>query len=84
MVTLPTELPPGRYVAALMRRIGGAECIASTPADYVERAVALGTDPALRAEVGARIQREAPLAFENRGAVAQLERFLSDAFATDS
>lgn len=79
MVTLPTELPRGRYVAALLRRVGAQECIARTPEEYVERAVALGCDPALRAELGTRIRAHAPLVFETRAAVDQLERFFAEA-----
>jgi uncharacterized protein (TIGR03032 family) len=81
MVTLPTELPRGRYVAALLRRVGAEECIARTPEDYVERAVALGGDAALRDAVGARIRAQAPAVFETRAAVEQLERYFADALA---
>jgi uncharacterized protein (TIGR03032 family) len=81
MVTLPTELPRGRYAAALLRLVGAEECIASTREEYVERAVALGTDRALRAAVGEQIRTHASLVFESTGAVAQLESFLSNALA---
>ena len=68
-------------MAALLRRVGVEECIARTHEDYVERAVALGSDAGLRAELGARIRAQAPLVFENRPAVEQLERFFADALA---
>lgn len=72
MVTLPTDLPRGRYTSALMRLVGAEECIASTREEYVERALTLGTDRALRYAVGARMREHGPVVFGNQGAVDQL------------
>jgi hypothetical protein len=41
--------------------------------------VALGTDPALRAEVSARIRAHSTRLFETPAAVEQLERFFAQA-----
>ncbi len=79
IVTLPTELPRGRYVGALLRRVGVNDGIARTPEDYVDRAVALGTDPTHRAEVSARIREHASRVFEALGTVEQLQRFFVEA-----
>jgi protein O-GlcNAc transferase len=81
LVTLPGALPRGRYAAALLRLVDVPEAVAETPADYVDRAVALGTDPALRAAVSARIRANAARVFETRAAVEQLERFFEETLA---
>ena len=79
VVTLPGELPRSRYTAALCHQVGADECVADTPARYVERAAALGTDPGARAALAARIRDGARRIFECEGAVSQLERFFADA-----
>jgi len=79
VVTLPGALPRGRYAAALTRAVGAPEGIVATPAEYVERALALATDPGLRARVSARIRDGANALFERRAAVEQLEGFFAEA-----
>jgi uncharacterized protein (TIGR03032 family) len=79
IVTLPWSLPRGRYAAALCERIGVEECIASTIDDYVERAVALGTDAGRRASLSSRIRARAAELFDDPAAVTQLESFFVDA-----
>jgi predicted O-linked N-acetylglucosamine transferase (SPINDLY family) len=79
VVTLPGELPRSRYTAALCHQVGADACVAATPAEYVERAVALGTDPGARAPLSARIRAGAGRIFESQGAVAQLEAFFERA-----
>jgi protein O-GlcNAc transferase len=79
VVTLPGELPRSCYTAALCHEVGADECVAATPEEYVERAVALGTDPGARAALSARIRDGAKRIFESRGAVAQLEDFFERA-----
>jgi uncharacterized protein (TIGR03032 family) len=79
VVTLPGRFPRGRYAAALCGAVGATEGVADTPATYVERALALGTDPALRARVSARIRGGAAALFEHPGAAPQLERFFEEA-----
>jgi predicted O-linked N-acetylglucosamine transferase (SPINDLY family) len=79
VVTLPGEMPRSRYTAALCRLAGVEECVAATPAEYVARAVALGTDPSARAAISARIRDGARRIFESSGAVAQLESWFAEA-----
>ena len=79
VVTLPGPLPRGRYAAALCRAAGVEDGIVATTAEYVERAVELGTDAGRRAAVAARIRDGAAPLFERRAAVEQLERFFEDA-----
>ncbi len=79
VVTLPGDLPRGRYAAALCRAAGVEDGIAATAAEYVERAVELANDASRRAKVVARIRDGAPPLFERRAAVEQLERFFEAA-----
>ena len=47
LVTLPGPYNAGRYALACYRRMGMMDLVASTPAEYVEIAVRLGTGPRL-------------------------------------
>lgn len=47
LLTRPGETFAGRVGASLLTTLGLPELIAATPEDYVERAVAIGNDPAL-------------------------------------
>jgi protein O-GlcNAc transferase len=55
IVTLPGEFNVSRYTAALYWKMGIADCIASSPDDYVCLAVRLGTDPDYRHEIRRQI-----------------------------
>ena len=44
MVTLPTELMPGRVALGFYRKMGFEELVASSAEDYVRKAVRLATD----------------------------------------
>jgi uncharacterized protein (TIGR03032 family) len=78
VVTMPGAFPRSRYAAALCRAAGFPEGVVATPAEYVERALALATDPG-RAARAARIRDGARPLFERRAAVDQLERFFEEA-----
>lgn len=79
IVTLVTPFMRGRLTHALYRKMGVLDCVAATPAGYIDRAVALGTDPAYRETVAARIRAASPLLFEDFGAVRELEEFFQRA-----
>jgi protein O-GlcNAc transferase len=78
VVTLPGPFPRSRYAAALCQAIGVGEGLVESREAYVERAIALGSDPGLRERVAARIRGGAAALFERHAAVAQLERFFSE------
>lgn len=59
VVTWPGHFAPGRVSAAYYRRIGVLDCIAESPAHYVEIAVRLGTDAAWRSDIERRIRERA-------------------------
>ena len=79
IVTWPTAFPRGRYTAALYEAMGLGTAVAESPADYVARAVALGTDRAARARLAAAIAAQSGALFENGAAVTQFEDWLSQA-----
>ncbi len=80
VVTLPGELPRSRFARALAERAGVADaCVASSPADYAGRAVALACDDALRREVSARIHAAGDRVFAQPSAAAQLGDYLERA-----
>jgi predicted O-linked N-acetylglucosamine transferase (SPINDLY family) len=57
----------------MYRRMGIADCIAGSPEEYVQIAVRLGTDPAWREEICARIRESRGVLFENHAFVRELE-----------
>lgn len=79
VVTLPGEAPRSRYAGAMYAAIGLDAGVATSPQDYVARALALGGDPAHRERIATRLRTDASILFENRAAVTQLEAFFADA-----
>ncbi len=78
IVTLPFDFARGRYTLACYKKMGMDDCVASTSQEYVEMAVALGTDPALRSRVEAKIRETSGAIFEDAGAVNEHVRIFSE------
>jgi protein O-GlcNAc transferase len=76
VVTMPTHLPRGRYTQALYRVMGVEDCIAESPARYVEIALLLGMERAERERVASEIRAAAPALFEDQRAVTQFEEWI--------
>lgn len=55
------------------------DCVVSSPAEYVERAVQLGTDADYRAAIRAKILAANGVLYENKTGVLELELFLQKA-----
>ncbi|WP_036292965.1 tetratricopeptide repeat protein [Methylosinus sp. PW1] len=79
IVSLPGAFMRGRHTAAILRRIGCEETIASSLDHYVEIAVRLGRDRAFRAGLAARVAAEKRRAFEDMDYIRALEDFLEAA-----
>ncbi|HWG43727.1 MAG TPA: tetratricopeptide repeat protein [Gemmataceae bacterium] len=75
IVTLPGRFMRGRVTYACYQRMGVLDCVAADAEDYVRIAVRLGSDPAWRADVRARILAAKDVLFENRGLIDELEQF---------
>lgn len=79
LVTLPSPLMRGRITSALYRKMGMQDCVANSGQEYVDLAVALGTNPSLREAVRAKILATNSLLFEDLSAVRELEAFFERA-----
>ncbi|MBV9125417.1 MAG: tetratricopeptide repeat protein, partial [Planctomycetes bacterium] len=79
VVTLAGQFLRSRITYACYRQMGLDECIARDAEDYVRIAVRLGTDPAWRQQVRARIEGARHVLFENPATVRELEGFLIEA-----
>ena len=89
IVTMPSNFLRGRLTYAMYRQMGLNDCVASTPDQYINAALRLGTDKSYRDEVSRRIRAAGDAIFENPAGVRDLENFLMEAvsehraFSTD-
>jgi protein O-GlcNAc transferase len=79
VVTLPGGLMRGRQSQAMLRMLGLEELIASGPADYVDKAIALGGDASRRKALSERIAARRGELFERDDALRALEAFFERA-----
>lgn len=79
IVTLPGATMRGRVTYACYRKMGVMDCVARDREDYVQKAVRLGTDPAYRAAVRAKIFSAKDVLYDNPAGVRALEQFFSAA-----
>lgn len=80
-VTLPTDVPYGRWLAAMYEWIGVTDLIAQDEADYVRLAVRLAKEPEWRRDIARRLAARCGMLVEDRLAMRELERFLDAAVA---
>ncbi|MBN1910351.1 MAG: tetratricopeptide repeat protein [Pirellulales bacterium] len=73
IVTRPGRFRRGRYTAACYRKMGLEHHIARDTADYIDRAVRLGTDPDARHTAQATLRRASPALFQDESAVRAYE-----------
>lgn len=76
VVTLPGRWIRGRGTLAHYRHMGIDDCVAATPAEYVDIAVRLGTDPAWRADIARRIRERSDAVLEDDVCVRAFADFL--------
>lgn len=79
VVTLPTSLARGRVCGAIYRHMGVTDCIAETPADYIDLAIRLATEPSFRKKIVEKILKNNHRLFENEKAIDEWERFFLEA-----
>jgi predicted O-linked N-acetylglucosamine transferase (SPINDLY family) len=82
LITLPGELFRSRMTAGMYWQAGVTDCIARSPEDYVELAVAFAADPVARAAYRARILAARPKLFETSDAVDVLGDWIASAAST--
>jgi predicted O-linked N-acetylglucosamine transferase (SPINDLY family) len=73
VVTWPGRYLRGRITQALYRKMGLADCIAGSLADYIALATRIGRDAEYRRALAASIQAAAGVLFEDMGEVKSLE-----------
>lgn len=78
VVTWPGAFMRGRHTLGFYTLMGLDDCVASDPADYVDRAVRLGTDPLLRAQVRRRILERSGVLFDDEASIRAIERFFQE------
>jgi protein O-GlcNAc transferase len=78
-VTLPGRLQRARHTQAMYRRMGIEGCVAANEAEYIDIAVALGTEADRRRALRALILQRNHLLFEDRRVVTELEGFFERA-----
>lgn len=81
VVTLPSDQQRGRHTQAMYRKMGITDTIARDAADYIDIAVRVAKDAALRAELQQRITANNHVLFEDERVVREFERFYSTAVA---
>jgi predicted O-linked N-acetylglucosamine transferase (SPINDLY family) len=84
LVSLPGEFNRGRVAQALFQKMGILDCLATTPNDYVDRAVRLANDRGLRESLRGRILERCGVLFSNPTPAAELEEFFVDAVRRSS
>jgi predicted O-linked N-acetylglucosamine transferase (SPINDLY family) len=78
VVTWPGAFMRGRHTLGFYTLMGLDDCVASDPADYVDRAVRLGTDSRLRAQVRQRILERSAILFDDETSIRAIERFFQE------
>lgn len=81
VVTLPGATMRSRHTYGFFRKMRFTETVVATPDAYVDRAVEIATDAALRDRLKAAQAERAGALYEDRAAVTQIESFFERAAA---
>lgn len=74
VVTMPGAFQRGRHTQSFYNEMGFLDCVADSPARYIELAVRLGTDPVYRDEIKAKILAGNHRLYEDNRVVKEYER----------
>lgn len=80
MVTLPAEMPFGKWTATIYQHIGVSGLTATSEEDYLQIALRLANDPAWRQARGAELRQKAGLFVESAASVGAFARFIARAW----
>lgn len=81
IVTYPSRFMRGRFAYGCYKRMGILDCIADTPARYVEIAIQLGTDQTYRNRVKQKILAANSVLYEDSTVIREFENFFLKAVA---
>src|SRR5882672_580817 len=77
IITLPAAFVRGRATLACYRQIGVMDCVARTHEEYVEMAVRIAADKALRDDIKSRILRNVDAIYDDPRLVSQMTAVLT-------
>ncbi len=77
-VTLPTRFARGRFTYGLYRQMGMTDCVVTTPEEYVQQAVRLGSDRDYRETILQGLREKSEVLFEDISIVQEYERIFQD------
>jgi predicted O-linked N-acetylglucosamine transferase (SPINDLY family) len=80
-VTLPNEFHRSRWAAAVNRRLGLERLIASTPEEYLAKAIEVASNRDLRRSLRKQILEAGAALFEDAAVVREHEEYFSQAIA---
>lgn len=83
MVTWVTDTSRSRFLAAYYGMVGVNDCLADSPESYIDTAVRLGTDEALREATAQRIHAGRPGLYRNQAVFAAYRVFFQSVAHTD-
>jgi len=78
IVTCPGEFMRGRHSDSFLKMLGVTDTIAENEAEYIEIAVKLGLDPALRSNIAGRMSQNHDRLFDDKACVVGLEAFYKE------
>ena len=73
-VTLPTRFARGRFTYGLYRQMGMTDCVVTTPEEFVQQAVRLGSDRNYRETILQKLREKSEGIFEDITIVREYER----------
>lgn len=79
-VTLPAEIPFGRWTAAIYEYIGCTALVAKDRQDYVEIALKLASDKEWRDQIALEIKKKSSVYVESEASSKEFEKFLLEAW----
>ena len=84
LVTLPGRYMRGLFTAGLYRQMGLEDLIPSSPAEYIELALSMGTNLGERMRQEERIKERRSLIFNNKETIYSHEQFFEEALEAES
>lgn len=77
VVTLPSQFLRGRITYAQYQMMGMTECCVASPAQYIELAVKIGTDPNYRKQLSGKLNERSSRIFERQENIFAIEEFFT-------
>ncbi len=76
VITWPGEFQRGRFTLGCYQRLGILDAVASSPDDYIKKAISLGTDPVAREALEQRLAERSEILFTDTHIAPELENTL--------